>query len=244
MKPFQLTQLAFTDYLRRGDAGTPRGRRQEIYRDSVYKNISQAVADMFPVTKRVIQEPRWDLMMREFISECTLRTPYLHEMGEEFLAYLMHVRKPLATDEPSIVEVAHFEWIQFALYIADAHLPERQDAAAPTENSLWRASPLAVGLTYSYPVHMLDEHGLPTRRDHGPNHLLVYRNRNDDVEVLATDSLSLRMVQLLQAHEGITHLQQYQRLAGELGAHSQDLVLARMQDILASLADREVLFYQ
>lgn len=244
MKPFQVLQLAFTEYLRTGDAERPRDRRQEIYRESVYKNIRQAISDIFPATKHCIQESQWDLTIREFITEANLQTPYFHELGEEFLAYLMNKHKPLATEYPFLVELAHFEWIQFALYIADADLPGHLKASAATENSLWTASPLAIGLTYSHPVHTIDEHNLPINSKHGPTYLLAYRNRNDEVEIMPTDSLSLRIFQLLQAHEGITHLQLFQRLAAELGVHSRDLVLASMQDILGSLADKEILFYQ
>lgn len=243
MKPFQATQLAFTAYLRSGDADKPRDRRQAIYRDGFYKNIYRAVSDIFPVAKRIAGEPRWGMMAREFIRETQLQTPYFHELGEEFLHYLMHLRTPLATDHPFLIEVAHFDWIQFALYIADAELPPQRAASTPTEGSLWEASPLALGLTYSYPIHSIDESNLQPQAGSTPTHLLAYRNRSDEVEVLATDALSLRIVQLLQAHERITCQQQSQLLADEFGTISPDMLQGRVQEILVFLAEKEIVFF-
>ena len=244
MKPFQETQLAFTEYLRRPEMGEQRSRQQEIYRDSIYKNINQCIADVFPITNSIIPESEWELMIRKFISVHRLQTPYFLEICQEFLAYLMQTRKPLPSDHPFLLELAHFEWIQLALDIADMNSPECEHNSAPPENSLWKASPLVVGLTYLYPVHIIDECYLPTESGIHPTYLLVYRNRNDDVKTLATNNLNLRIIQLLQVHEKITHLKIFQLLSAELSDHSQEIILAKILTILCMLAEKEIVFYE
>ena len=247
MKPFQLIQLSFTEYLRgsgsKDTAEAQKSRRQEIYRDLVYKNINHCIADVFPITKNFFTESEWEILIREFIRVHRLQTPYFLEICQEFLVYFMHTRKLLQTDPPFALELAHFEWIQLAVDIADTNIPECLHNSAPSGNSLWKASPLVVGLTYFYPVHLIDEYYLPKGPGVQPTYLLVYRNKNDDLNVLETDNLSLRIIQLLQAHENINRTQIYQFLTVELGDHKSDIILTRIWPILCLFAEKEIILY-
>ncbi len=247
MKPFQENQLAFTEYLRRPEghekAEEQIPRQQQIYRDLIYKNINQCIADIFPITKNIILEPDWEIMIREFISVHRLQTPYFLEICQEFLAYLMHTRKSLPTDYPFILELAHFEWVQLTVDIADIHFPEYQHNLGPIESSLWKVSPLVVGLTYSYPVHIIDECYLPREPSAQSTYLLVYRNKNDDLKILETDSISLRIIQLLQVHENINHTKIFQLLSAELGNHQKEIILATILTILCTFAENEIVLF-
>jgi uncharacterized protein len=251
MKPFQENQLAFTEYLRGTESNEKtdeqKPRQQQIYRDLVYKNINQCIADVFPITKNIITEADWEILMREFISVHRLQTPYFLEICQEFLTYLAYQRKPLATVHPFMLELAHFEWIQLALDTADICFPEHQHNSTSaestfSESSLWKASPLAVGLTYSYPVHIIDECYLPKEGSIHPNYLLIYRNRNDDVKILVTDDLSLRIIQLLQSNENINHIQIRELLSAELEDDQKDIIAPRILPILRTLAESEIVF--
>lgn len=246
MKAFQQTQLAFTEYLRgitngdKTEGGKP--RQQEIYRDLVYKNINQCIVDVFPITKSIIPESDWEITIREFIKTHPSQTPYFLEICQEFLTYFVNTRKLQSTDHPFIVELMHFEWIQLAIDIADIHFPETAYNATPTESSFWKASPLVVGLTYSYPVHLIDEDYLPEKPPSQPTYLLIYRSRNDQLEILETDSLSLRIIQLLQAHENINYSQIFQLLSEELDSHNKEMPLPKVLSILNTLAKNELIF--
>lgn len=246
MKPFQEMQLAFTDYLRKKEIdvtmGEQQSRQKEIYRDLVYKNINHCIADMFPITKNIISETDWKLMISHFISSHRLQTPYFLEICQEFLVYLIHTRQPLPTDYPFMIELAHFEWIQLALDIAEINFPEYQHNSDPTEKSTWKVSPLVVGLTYSYPVHIIDESYLPKESGAQPTYLLVYRNRNDDIKILTTDNLSLRIIQLLQTHENINSVQIFQLLSAELDESQKEIMSPRILPILCVLAENEIVF--
>ncbi|GGY77031.1 DUF2063 domain-containing protein [Cellvibrio zantedeschiae] len=246
MKSFQHTQLAFTEYLRGNTSGDSandkKSRQEEIYRDLIYKNISQCISDVFQTTKSIIPESEWEAMIREFIKIHPSHTPYFLEICQEFLAYFVNTRKLQPTDYPFIIELMHFEWIQLAIDIADLSLPETTCIPEPAESSLWNASPFVVGLTYSYPVHIIDKDYLPIEQTAQPTYLLVHRKRNDDLEILETDGLSLRIIQLLQAHEKINYSQIFQLLAEELDNHTKEILLPRVLSVLRTLAQDELIF--
>ena len=252
MMPFQQFQLAVTEYLRemqnKDTTREQKPRQQEIYRDLVYKNINQCIADVFPITKNIIPEDDWETMIREFINVHSLQTPYFLEICQEFLAYFINTRTTQPTDHPFIVELAHFEWIQLAIEIADIEIadinfPDTTNNSAPTDNSLWKTSPLALGLSYSYPVHIIDEFYLPTEPSAQATYLVVYRSRNDDVKIMEIDNLSLAIIQLLQTHENINYSQILQSLLEEVDNNQKEILQPRVLSILNMLAEKEVVFY-
>jgi len=255
MQSFQKIQCAFNEYLRapaiNSEIAETIDRRQSIYRDLVYKNIDRIIAETFPITRNIIADEDWQTMIRDFIAIHRAKTPYFLEICQEFLDYLFNERKPLASDYSFMCELAHFEWAQLALNVANVDFPAEKNVLTPTATSTWKASPLVMGLSYSYAVHMIDECYLPAERQ--PTHLLVYRNRSDQVNVLATDPLGLRLVQLLQEHEGINCEQIRRHLSSELAAagyvsnqdvdQKDDVFLPGLLAALSKLAADEILFY-
>ena len=244
MKAFQRTQLAFTEYLRGITNGNTteerKPRQQEIYRDLVYKNINQCVSDVFPITKSIISESDWEATIREFIRVHPSQTPYFLEICQEFLAYFVNTRKLQHTDHPFIIELMHFEWIQLAVDIVDINFPEIVFNTTPNKRSPWKASPLVAGLTYSYPVHLIDEEYLPEKPTAQPTHLLVYRNRNDQLKTSETDYLGLRIIQLLQSHENITYLQILQFLSDELDSNLDSTYKSKIWSTLVMFATNDL----
>ncbi|MFO1390080.1 DUF2063 domain-containing protein [Cellvibrio sp.] len=243
MKTFQQTQLAFTEYLRgaanRETTDNIMPRQQEIYRDLVYKNINQCIADVYPITKSILPEDAWETLIRDFIKIHPSQTPYFLEICQEFLAYFVNAQKSRSTGHTFIIELMHFEWIQLAVDIADVSFSEPADTT-PNESSLWQASPLVVGLTYAYPVHLIDKDYLPKISPAIPTHLLVYRNRNDQLEVLETDNLSLRILQLLEANENMNYSQVFELLSNELGEQINETYKPKIFDILCMLANNDL----
>lgn len=245
MKSFQKRQLAFTHYLRTKDAaektGVPEQREKSIYRDLVFKNISRLIGDSFPITRNIIADADWQIIIQDFIATHCSKTPFFLEVCQEFLAYLIDERQPLATDHPIMLELAHFEWIQLALDISDAELPAQHNFV-PTETSEWQASPLALGLSYSYPVHLTDECNIPDKVN--PTHLIVYRDREDHVNLLVTDALHLRIMQLLHEHQSINCPLLHQILSKELHDHQPIIKRSELLLILCELAKQEIIFFE
>lgn len=245
MKEFQKLQLNFIRYLRNPDTAMTKdavtSRQQSIYCDLVYANINRIIAESFPITRSIISNTNWHLMISDFIANHSSQSPYFLEISKEFLAYLTHERIPQASDQPFMLELAHIEWINLALDIADIELP-KQDELPATEYSLWSASPLVIGLTYQYPVHIIDSEYLPEKPD-TPIYLLAYRNQDDDVEIQETDALTLRIVQLLQQQDTISCLELSQALSSEINEMPTEELMAKTLSILCELAEADIVFY-
>lgn len=238
MKSFQKNQLAFTHYLRTSTA-FPEKRNISIYRDLVYKRISGLIGDSFPITKNIIADDEWQAMIRDFIAKHRSQTPYFLEICQEFLVYLMNERQPLESDHNILLELAHFEWIQLALDVADTDMLE-QHSSTPTENVEWQASPLAAGLTYSYPVHLADECYIPNTAQ--PVHIIAYRDRSDTVNTLITDAFNLRVFQLLQENRNINCFQLHEVISRELSNHHITITPSKLLSVISELAQREIVF--
>ena len=58
-------------------------------------------------------------MLLDFIAEHRCLTPYYRQIPDEFVQYLQQERKR-ADDWPFLAELAHFEWIELQLSIAEA----------------------------------------------------------------------------------------------------------------------------
>jgi hypothetical protein len=95
-----------------------------IYRDLVYNNIAGFIAGAFPIVKTVLSEDHWHSMVRDFIAHHNSQSPYFLEISQEFLAYLTHERTATEQDPPFLVELAHYEWVELALDVADEELPQ------------------------------------------------------------------------------------------------------------------------
>ena len=180
-------------------------RRMGIYRELFYNNIEGFISSAFPVLRSISQDTYWHSLVRDFISVHRAKTPYFIEIAQEFLNYLSFERASTKhLDDPSfILELAHYEWVELALDVAEAEIPV---ATTFPDQALMSCaatvSPLVWCLTYAYPVHrigpvFLSENTLQVPPDK-PTHLIVYRNRQDQVGFMESNAVTLRLVQLIQ----------------------------------------------
>ncbi|MEN0035892.1 MAG: putative DNA-binding domain-containing protein [Cellvibrio sp.] len=202
MKSFQETQLAFAKHLRAPDLyPAPVAideRRVGIYRELIYNNIENFIANVFPVIRSLVTDDYWHSLVREFIHRHSCQTPYFLEISEEFLQFLMSERGLRENDPVFLLELAHYEWIELALDVNIENIPHK---SAYPENLLLskpRVSPLVVCLTYQYPVHKISPTYQPVAPE--PTRLLVYRNRVDKVCFMAANAITLRLLYLLQTN--------------------------------------------
>lgn len=200
MKKFQQTQLDFALHLRAPDhfpaPADVEGRRVAIYRDLIYNNIESFITGAFPVLRSLIAEDHWHAMVRDFIARHKCQTPYFLEISEEFLHYLMHVRGNVQGDPVFMVELAHYEWVELALDIAEPVLPAQSTLPQDLLVSKPKVSPLVICLQYQYPVHKIALNFQPSEPE--PTQLIVYRNRKDEVKFMVANAITLRLLSLLQ----------------------------------------------
>lgn len=188
-------------------------RRMQVYRDLFYKNIEGFISNGFPVLRTIFSDEHWHAMIRDFMTHHHCKTPYFPEIAEEFLEYLQLERKENDIDPPFLIELAHYEWVELALDIAQEELPDfivpvgedAQDAqhlkASIIEQIKTQSlslSPTAWSLTYQWPVHRLSATFQPEQPPEGPTYLLVYRNRRDHVKFMEINPVTARLISLIK----------------------------------------------
>ena len=126
MAEFQALQRQFTAYLRNPEhtpaPGGMEERRLKIYRELFYNNIEGFLANAFPVLRQLTADAHWHSMVRDFFARHQSQDPLFHALAEEFLHYLEDERGSVAGDAPFLQELAHYEWVELALSIAEDEL--------------------------------------------------------------------------------------------------------------------------
>jgi hypothetical protein len=195
-------QTAFAGHIRDPESvPAPAGvedRRMQIYRELFFNNINGFLSGSFPVLRRLFDEADWKQLVRDFFAEHRARTPLFPELPKEFLRYLQDFRGERPGDPPFMLELAHYEWVEMALSLDPRELDE---VAARPDGDLLEAvpvlSPLAWPLSYRYPVHRIGPTFRPEMPPEAMTHLLVYRNRDDEVRFMQLNDMTQLLLQLL-----------------------------------------------
>ena len=212
-------QLALTRHLRDPQAApSPDGiedRRVAIYRDLVFNNVESLLAGNFPVLKQVLGED-WRALVRDFFRVHRAQTPLFPELGREFLRFLEARENQIPTLPPFASELAHYEWVELALQISDAELPDC-DRAGDLLDGVPVLSPLAWPLAYAWPVHRIGPDHQPDAPAPEPTLLLVRRGTDGDVRFSQLSPLAFRLLQRLDESPELTGRAQLEALAVEAG---------------------------
>ncbi len=243
MKSFQETQLAFARHLRAPEHNpAPEGiedRRLGIYRDLIYNNIENFIANVFPVMRSIMGDENWHKLMRDFIATHRCQTPYFVELSEEFLQYLAQERGLQEGDPAFLLELAHYEWIELALDTNEALIPPASDIPTDVMVAKPRVSPLVVCLNYQFPVHKVSPDYQPSTPE--PTQLVVYRNRNDRVCFMVANAITLRLLYLLQTNTSANLGDQLQLIAAELQHKDPERLFVEAQLLVEELVQLDIL---
>jgi uncharacterized protein len=234
---FIKTQIEFTQHIRDPENNPqPKGiedRRMAIYRDLVYNNVESFIAGGFPVLRSIYSDNSWHKMVRDFLARHKCHTPYFLEISQEFLAYLQNDRQAHNEDPAGLLELAHYEWVELALTIAE---DETEFNSIDSNGDLLENHPvlsnLAWSLTYSLPVHQMSADFLPEQAE-TPTHLVVYRDRLDEVHFMEINAVTARLLQLINDMPGACGKEILHIIANELQAD----VTVVMQGGLISLQE-------
>ena len=213
-------QLALTRHLRDPQhVSAPEGvedRRLAIYRDLVFNNVESLLAGNFPVLKQVLGEGDWRCLVRDFFRVHRAQTPLFPELGREFLRFLDARNDEAPTLPPFAHELAHYEWVELALQISDAQLPDI-DPRGDLLDDVPTLSPLAWPLAYEWPVHRIGPDHLPQAAPVEPTLLLVRRGPDGEVRFSQLSPLAFRLLQRLDESPGLSGRAQLEALATEAG---------------------------
>jgi len=212
-------QLELTRHLRNPD-GVPapaglEARRVAVYRDLLFNNIDSLLAGNFPVIRRMLGDARWTSLVRAFFRDHRSATPLFPEIAREFLQYLEGVD---ALQPPFLRELAHYEWVELALQIAQAD-PAPADLRPDGDllDEVPVLSPLAWPLAYQWPVPELGPDYQPDSAPAEPTLLLLRREADGEVRFSRLSPLAFRLVQRLGEAPTLRGRQQLQALAAEAG---------------------------
>jgi hypothetical protein len=239
-------QYAFAAHIRDPQAnpcpGDVEDRRMAIYRELFYNNVEGFLAGGFPVLRDITPDQPWHAMVRDFLAHHRSQTPLFPEFGQEFLSYLEHERGAVEGDPPFLLELAHYEWVESALLMSDADLGA---PAADPNGDIYFArpilSPLCWSLSYRFPVHRISQEFQPQEPGEQATHLVVYRNRQDQVEFLEINPVTQRLLQLLKENPESTGQDAVTRIADEMQHPQPEVVLQAGRQLLEDLRSRNIL---
>lgn len=211
-------------------------RRMAIYRELFYNNVESLLAGNFPVMRKLLADDHWHTLVRDFFVRHRAQTPYFLEIAQEFLDFLQNERRSEPRDPPFLLELAHYEWVELAVSISEETAdPSAADPNGDLITGIPLVSPLAWNLTYLYPVHRIRPDFQPDAPDKEPTHLVVYRNRQEDVAFMEINAVTQRLLQLLQENPGWTGLDTVKKIAEELNHPQPKAVIEAGRQLLNDL---------
>jgi hypothetical protein len=220
-------------------------RRLAIYRDLIFNNIESFLSGGFPIIRSIFSDELWQQLVRDFIRTHKSDSPFFLEISQEFLLYLQEERQHCEaskTDPSFIVELAHYEWVELALDVATEVLPSIEGNVQDLLAELPLVSPLAWCLSYQYPVHKLGPDYQPTAAPELPTFIIVYRNRNNEVQFMESNSLTIRLLNLISSTQYGSGQAALEALAAEM-QHSKPIDLVQMgHQLLLQLQQSDILF--
>lgn len=242
MSVLEQQEFALARHIRDAAANPPppgiEARRLAIYRELFYNNIEDLLAGNFPVIRKLLGDAGWHARIRAFLAEHRCQTPLFPEIGREFIRFLEQRAEHGSDDPPWLVQLAHYEWVELALEIADEPLPPHD----PDGDLLTGAplpSPLAWWLAYDWPVHRLTTDFLPDTPQ--ATYLLVQRDATLKVRFREINAVTFRLLQRLEEHPALDGRAQVLALAAEAQAGDPDAFLAQGAAMLQQLHANGVL---
>ncbi|PTA73814.1 MULTISPECIES: putative DNA-binding domain-containing protein [unclassified Stenotrophomonas] len=210
-------QHAFTAHLRDPQAvAAPAGldpRRVAVYQRLLFNNLLGLLSTGFPVCMRLLGEPAWNTLVRHYFATHRCQTPLFTELAAEFVQWLQ--AQP-TLPHPALAELAHYEWVETALYQLPAEpLPAPGDVD-PLRVPLQR-SPLAWPLLYQWPVHRLGAEDAPCALPSEPTGLLVRREPDGEVRFAELSPLAVHLLSRIGEQPGLDGHRYLQQLATDHG---------------------------
>lgn len=246
MADFKKQQQVFASYIK-DPLNNPapvniEDRRLAIYRDLFFNNVVGFLSNSFPVLKSISSEENWLAMARDFFSSHACQSPLFSEIAEEFIDYLQNERQAESYDPPFLLELAHYEWIEMAVAISD----EDKDLPPADPNGDLMAkhpqlSPVMRNLSYQFPVHQIGPDFQPDQVPDEMTHLVVYRNRQDEVLFLEINTVTQRLIEILKQNPQLTGLDAVTRIADELQHPEPQVIVEAGKNLLYDLRIKDVI---
>ncbi|MFZ2405838.1 MAG: putative DNA-binding domain-containing protein, partial [Methylobacter sp.] len=212
MMAFQVLQRQFLAHLRNhGQQPLPTGfARQDagVYVDLLYNKFNDSLTTCFPVSHALLGEAAWRQLLKAFIAEHSCRSPYYRQIPDEFVLYLQNERQ--ATDDPPfLAELAHFEWMELVLSIAEAEPVAAETLSdAQLMDSVLMFAPVIRLLHYVWPVQHIGPAYQPGEPLPFSTHILGFRDAVDQVQFIDLNPATAGLILRLQKQHTATQVLQ------------------------------------
>jgi hypothetical protein len=217
-------------------------RRIGIYRDLFFNNIQGFLSNTFPVLKSLYDEDSWLELVRSFYALHRCQSPYFLEISREFLDYLQSEHRMREVDPPFLFELAHYEWIELALSISQQEPDmEQVDVESSLLNGHPVMSPLALLLTYAWPVHQIKPEFQPEQPAEQPVCIIVYRDSDDEVQFTEINLVTAKLLQQLEMNKDTSSADVLNEIAAELGHENPQTILQSGLEILQGLKHKGII---
>ncbi len=254
MQAFQRIQQQWTQFLRTPAQASPPAnvdsRRLIIYRQLILSNISSLLKSTFPVLHNLLTSQQWDTLIEAYCANHAAQTPLFTQFATEFLAFLIHDAEGLENYPPFILELAHYEWLEWALFIEPEPIPIEISPFAPISAlaQLWQATPVLSPFLslqcYRYPVHQLCSEYQPLEPPEEATYLLVYRDKTEQIQFVLLNPVSARLLEkLLNNTDKTTHTLLIE-IAEELQHPDAHQVINHGQQLLSQWVDMGIIIGQ
>ena len=239
-------QYEFAAHIRDPDhqpaPGDVEDRRMAIYRELFYNNLEGFLSNTFPVLRELHEDDRWHAMARAFFAHHRSQTPLFLEIPREFIYWLENEYIAQQDDLPFIRELAHYEWVELALAISEENIMAAD--ADPGGNLLTGIpvlSPLAWHMAYQYPVHRIGPDYQPEQPGDSMTCLVVYRNREDEVGFMEINTVTKRLLELVDADEDESGARLLNRIATEMSHPQPEVVINSGLEIFKGLVQKDII---
>ncbi len=238
---FQQQQRQFLNYLRQPQtARLPVGfapERLAVYVDLLYNKFDESLTACFPIIHSLLSKQAWRALLLDFIAEHRCLTPYYRQIPDEFVRYLQHERRQ-PHDWPFLADLAHFEWVELQLSIAESEPVTRKTLpAADLLDHVPVLAPVMQLLHYRWPVQDIGPNCLPSRPPETVKPILGYRDSHDQVRFVSLSPASAQLILLL--NDGLTGQQALQAMNGSACPDTQFLEFGRR--MLIDLHEQDVI---
>lgn len=145
-------------------AGLPPARRLAVYRNAVRVRLKDALADVYPVLRRLVGDDCFDGITNEYLRRHPPRQGWLQSFGAHMAVLCADL--PVLAGLPYLPDVARLEWARQLAWHAPSATPLGLDAFAavpPTEQAAVRLDllPGSTLLPSAYPVARIFEVNQP-----------------------------------------------------------------------------------
>ncbi|QQZ29139.1 DUF2063 domain-containing protein [Thiothrix subterranea] len=240
MNATEAYQRAFAAHLRDPAANPPPAgvdaARAGVYVELLFNNVEDFLSNCFPVIRSILDDDAWNALVRQFYAEHACTTPYFREIPAEFVQWLTSTS--LSERPPFLLELAHYEWVEIPLTLADATIDwQHIDPDGDLLDGTPVLNPVMLLQSYQYPVHRISAAYQPHTPE--PTHLLLIRNRENKIDFIELNAITAKLVKHLQ--EGENARKALTRIAVEIQHQNIEQLLAFGLTLLHQFQQQHVL---